>query len=68
MLDILEGEKNQRTQLEMVRRKPIPFPPEPLRSLVINLTRRSLDQADHQQGKRNWWLKILDAFKLGFDS
>jgi glycine/D-amino acid oxidase-like deaminating enzyme len=68
MLDILEGKNNQRTQLEMVRSKPIPFPPEPLRSLVVNLTRRSLDQADHQQGKRNWWLKILDTLKLGFDS
>jgi glycine/D-amino acid oxidase-like deaminating enzyme len=68
MLDILAGKNNQRTNLEMVRSKPVPFPPEPLRSLVINLTRRALDQADHQQGQRNWWLKILDAVNLGFDS
>jgi glycine/D-amino acid oxidase-like deaminating enzyme len=68
MLDILDGNDNQRTQLRMVREKPVPFPPEPFRSVVINLTRKSLDQADHQQGHRNWWLKILDALNLGYDS
>ena len=68
MLDILDQKDNQRTRLQMVRSKPVPFPPEPMRSVVINLTRRSLDQADRHQGKRNWWLNILDALKLGFDS
>jgi glycine/D-amino acid oxidase-like deaminating enzyme len=68
MLDLLDGRKSERTELEMVRTKPLPFPPEPLRSLVISLTRLSLDQADHNQGRRNLWLKILDHFGLGFNS
>jgi glycine/D-amino acid oxidase-like deaminating enzyme len=68
MLDLLNGQDNERTRLKMVREKPLPFPPEPLRSLVVNLTRWSMDQADRNKGKRNLWLKLLDATGLGFDS
>ena len=68
MLDRLAGLTTERTDLTMVRRKPLPFPPEPLASIGIALTRRSLDQADHRQGRRNAFLKTLDAVGLGFDS
>jgi len=68
MLDLLNGHDNERTRLKMVREKPIPFPPEPLRSLVINLTRWSIDRADRNKGKRNLWLNLLDMTGLGFDS
>jgi glycine/D-amino acid oxidase-like deaminating enzyme len=68
MLDLLDGKSTERTELEMVRTKPLPFPQEPLRSVVINLTRQALDQADRNQGRRNFWLKMLDGFGLGFDS
>jgi hypothetical protein len=68
MLDLLDGKSTERTELEMVRTKPIPFPPEPFRSMVINLTRKALDQADRNEGRRNLWLKMLDGLGLGFDS
>jgi glycine/D-amino acid oxidase-like deaminating enzyme len=68
MLDLLNREDNERTRLKMVREKPIPFPPEPLRSLAINLTRWSMDRADENEGKRNLWLQLLDMTGLGFDS
>jgi glycine/D-amino acid oxidase-like deaminating enzyme len=68
MLDLLNGADNKRTRLKMVREKPIPFPPEPMRSAVVNLTRWSMNQADRKEGKRNLWLKLLDATGLGFDS
>jgi glycine/D-amino acid oxidase-like deaminating enzyme len=68
MLDLLDGRVNERTNLEMVRTKPVPFPGEPLRSVVINLTRRSLDHADQNEGKRDLWLTLLDRLGLGFDS
>jgi glycine/D-amino acid oxidase-like deaminating enzyme len=68
MLDLLAGKSNDRTRLEMVRSKPVPFPGEPFRSIVIDLTRKSLDQADHNEGRRNLWLKLLDGLGLGFDS
>jgi hypothetical protein len=32
------------------------------------LTRWSIDRADHNGGKRNLWLKLLDWLGLGFDS
>ena len=68
MLDLLEGRDNERTQLEMVRKRPLPFPPEPAASMGINATRWSLDRADHNRGRRNILLKTLDALGLGFDS
>ena len=52
MLDKLEGRKTERTELEFVRRKPIPFPPEPLRFVGIQLTRWSLS-GPTPRGRRN---------------
>jgi len=68
VLDLLEGEPTERTELEMVRKRPLPFPPEPAAAMGINATRWSLDRADHNDGKRNILLKTLDAVGLGFDS
>ncbi len=68
LLDLLAGAPTERTGLRMVRERPLPFPPEPLASVGINLTRWSLDRADHRQGRRNAFLRALDAAGLGFDS
>ncbi|GAA1981880.1 FAD-dependent oxidoreductase [Microbacterium pumilum] len=68
MLDLLAGERTERTQLEMVRKRPLPFPPEPAAAVGINATRWSLDRADHNRGRRNLLLKTLDSLGLGFDS
>src|SRR5215470_4613870 len=46
LLDLLEGERTARTELQMVRTKPLPFPPEPVRAAGIALTRWSLARAD----------------------
>jgi glycine/D-amino acid oxidase-like deaminating enzyme len=67
MLDLLDGLRSQATQLDFVRRKPIPFPPEPFRFLGIQATRYSLGVED-RTGKRNLWLRLLDRLGLGFDS
>jgi glycine/D-amino acid oxidase-like deaminating enzyme len=68
MLDLLDGVENERTKLRMVRKKPMPFPPEPFRFLFIRLTQWSINQADKNDGKRNHWLRLLDSLGLGFDS
>ena len=68
MLDELAGLTTERTRLEMVRTKPIPFPPEPAASIGVNLVRAAMNQADHNQGRRNLFLKTLDAVGMGFDS
>ena len=62
------GAHTPRTELEMVRKRPLPFPPEPFASIGIQATRWSLDRADHTEGRRNALLRTLDALGLGFDS
>jgi glycine/D-amino acid oxidase-like deaminating enzyme len=68
MLDLLDGRPSERTGLEMVRRRPVPFPPEPFAYVGIEITRRSLARADEHAGRRNAWLRTLDRLGLGFDS
>ncbi|WP_381793671.1 NAD(P)/FAD-dependent oxidoreductase [Streptomyces niveus] len=68
MLDLLAGERTQLTELEMVRTKPVPFPPEPAAWAGIGLTKWSLARADARGGRRNLWLKAMDRVGLGFDS
>jgi glycine/D-amino acid oxidase-like deaminating enzyme len=67
-LDLLGGRPTRLTELEMVRKRPVPFPPEPLASMGIQAARWSLDRADHNAGRRNGLLRALDALGLGFDS
>ncbi len=68
MLDLLSGQPTELTQLEMVRSKPVPFPPEPLAYLGVQATRWSLAQADRRSGRRNLWLRALDTAGMGYDS
>ncbi len=67
-LDLLDGRDSEATRLKYVRSKPLPFPPEPLRSGVIQLTRNRLAAADRNAGRRGLWLSALDRLGLGFDS
>ncbi|MBH5337261.1 FAD-dependent oxidoreductase [Streptomyces pactum] len=68
MLDLLAGEETERTRLGMVRSKPLPFPPEPLRWAGIGITQWSMARADRHGGRRNLWLRAMDRAGLGFDS
>lgn len=67
MLDLLDERRSVATQTDFVRKKPVPFPPEPFKFAGIQATRWSLDQED-KTGKRNLWLRSLDRLGLGFDS
>jgi glycine/D-amino acid oxidase-like deaminating enzyme len=66
-LDLLLGRTTERTRLDMVRRRPIPFPPEPLRSLVVEVTQRALARED-ETGRRGAWLGLLDRLGVGFNT
>jgi glycine/D-amino acid oxidase-like deaminating enzyme len=68
MLDLLDGADTERTRLDLVRSKPLPFPPEPFAWAGIEVTRRALAAADRNRGERNLWLRTLDRLGLGFDS
>jgi glycine/D-amino acid oxidase-like deaminating enzyme len=67
-LDLVDSADTPRTRLEIVRKKPLPFPPEPMRSAGVWVTRRARARADRRQGRRGPWLRLLDAVGLGFDS
>ena len=66
-LDLLVGADTERTRLDLVRRKPVPFPPEPLRYPVVQVTRWALARAD-DTGRRGAYLRMLDRFGIGFNS
>jgi hypothetical protein len=68
MLGLLYGGDPDVTSLRLVRTKPLPFPPEPLRYAAVQLTRWSLARADSNGGRRNLWLRGLDRAGLGYDS
>jgi len=67
-LDLVDGLESERTELEMVRAPPFPFPPEPFRWPAIQLTRRAIVRSDRRQGRRGPWLSLLDRFGVGFNS
>ncbi|HEX4467757.1 MAG TPA: FAD-binding oxidoreductase [Solirubrobacteraceae bacterium] len=67
-LDLLDGRQTEATRTRYVRSKPVPFPPEPLRSAAIQLTRNRLTASDRRDGRRGIWLATLDRLGLGFDS
>jgi glycine/D-amino acid oxidase-like deaminating enzyme len=67
-LDMLLDPDSPRLQLQLVRKRPLPFPPEPLRWIGIELTRRALARADRNGGRRGPWLRTLDRVGMGFDS
>lgn len=67
-LDLVDGRETEATRLRYVRTKPIAFPPEPLRTIGIQITRNRLAAADRNGGRRGLWLRTLDRLGLGFDS
>lgn len=68
LLDLLTGSPTRRTSLELVRKLPLPFPPEPVAWLGVKITTAAMVRSDRRQGKRGPWLKLMDAVGMGFDS
>lgn len=66
-LDLLFNPKADVLKFDMVKKSPIPFPPEPLRFLTVSFTRKQLQRED-TTGRRGIWLRILDFFGVGFNS
>ncbi len=67
-LDLVDGRASEYTDLEMVRKQPMAFPPEPFRYAGIQMTRKAIARSDAKEGRRGLWLKVLDRFGVGFDS
>lgn len=66
-LDFINNRTSELTELTLVKRKPIPFPPEPIRSALVAKTRGALAREDID-GKRGPWLGLLDRMGVGFNS
>ncbi|MFZ9669671.1 MAG: NAD(P)/FAD-dependent oxidoreductase [Solirubrobacterales bacterium] len=67
-LALLDRTEPELLELEYVKKKPVPFPPEPLRWATIQLTRNRLAAADRSDGREGLWLRLLSRLGLGFDS
>jgi glycine/D-amino acid oxidase-like deaminating enzyme len=66
--DFLLRPQSDLLRLQFVRSTPVPFPPEPLRSAVVQVMQRELARADRKHGRRGLLLRSLDRFGVGFDS
>ena len=65
-LELLGYDPTDILDMHFVRKKALPWPPEPFRWMGVTLTRKEMDRADRNNGKRGLWLRILDRLKLGF--
>ena len=54
-------------ELEMVKKKPFPYPPEPIRGMAVRAVTDSLRKVDKGESP-NILLKALDIFGIGFSS
>jgi hypothetical protein len=55
-------------RLRFVQSRPLPIPPEPLRTPVVEVMRRQVVAADANEGRRSMFLQAMDALGIGFDS
>ena len=65
-LELLGYQPSEILSLQLVRKPPLPWPPEPLRWMGVTMTRKELERADRNLGRRGLWLKLLDRVNLGF--
>ncbi|GAA2326051.1 FAD-dependent oxidoreductase [Dactylosporangium salmoneum] len=68
MIDLLAGADTPRTRLRMVRSRPRPIPPAPLRYPAVQLVRGAIARADRNGGRDGLILKAANAFGYSFDS
>ena len=54
-------------ELQLVRRKPLPYPPEPFRGLAVNAVTRALRRVDNGE-RPSLLLRFLDRIGIGFSS
>ena len=64
MLDLIEGKQTERTALRMLRRRPVPFPPEPFCDMAVRWAQRDLAHED-ETGRRSRMLRTFDRLGVG---
>ncbi len=66
-LDLVDGRATERSRLRLVTRRPVLFPPEPLRYPLVRMTQGALARED-RAGRRGGYLRLLDRLGVGFTS
>ena len=61
------GRPSPLLDLELVRKKPFPYPPEPFRSLAVDAVTKALRRVDAGE-KPTLLLRVLDAMGIGLSS
>ena len=61
------GRESPLLELSMVKRRPLPYPPEPLRAPAVNLVTRALRRVD-AGGRPGVLLRVLEKLGVGFSS
>lgn len=65
-IELLGYQPSDILEMEFVKKKPMPWAPEPFRWVGVRITQNALVQADANGGKRGLWLQLLDKMNLGF--
>ncbi|TRX57848.1 NAD(P)/FAD-dependent oxidoreductase [Thalassomonas sp. M1454] len=65
-LELLGYDPTDILDMQFIKKKPMPWAPEPFRWLGVKITHAALVKADKNNGKRGLWLKLLDKLNLGF--
>jgi glycine/D-amino acid oxidase-like deaminating enzyme len=65
-IELLGYQPSDILDMQFVRKKALPWVPEPMRWIGVRLTQLALLKADANNGKRGLWLKLLDMLNLGF--
>ncbi len=68
LADRLTDPASSLLRLRYTSSTPLPFPPEPLRWVGVQLVRRAIATADRHGGRRGALLGALDRVGIGFDS
>ncbi|MCB0375249.1 MAG: FAD-dependent oxidoreductase [Sinomicrobium sp.] len=58
-LELSDHKDTEITRLKMVRKKPLPFPPNPIRYHLVVSTKEQFAKADANQGKSGLWVRLL---------
>ena len=65
-IELLGYQPSDILEMQFVKKKPMPWAPEPFRWFGVRYTQQALVNADVNNGKRGLWLKLLDKLNLGF--
>lgn len=65
-IELLGYQPSDILDMQFIKKKPMPWAPEPFRWFGVRFTQNALVKADQNNGKRGLWLKLLDKLNLGF--